>query len=112
MSSPSEQYTFDPAVVAQAGGKQDIEGFRTQMRDLLGDEGKISPYSFGAEQQSAAGRARELRSKYIERTIKKEENKRKENANKIGQALQLLGASPFQAELGAMKDFALREALS
>lgn len=112
MSSPSERYTFDPAVIAQAGGKQDIEGFRTQMRDLLGDEGKISPYSFGAEQRSAAGRARELQSKYIERTIKKEEKKRQENANKIGQALQLLGASPFQAELGAMKDFALREALS
>lgn len=112
MSSPSAQYQFDPAVIARAGNKQSIEDFRTQMRNMLGEEPSISPYSFGAEQQSAAAKARDLRSQYIERTIKKEEKKRQENANKLGEALRLLGASPFQTELGAMKDFALREALS
>ncbi len=116
MSSPAAQYEFDPAVVAQGGGKQDIEGFRTQMRNLLRDDApdQRGGSAMYAERmgQSAASRARELQSQYIERTIKKEEKKRQENANKIGQALQLLGASPFQTELGAMKDFALREALS
>lgn len=112
MSSPSATYQPDVAAVAKAGGKQDIEAFRTQMQKLLPEASQTSPYSFGAEQQSAASRARQLQQEHIKRVIAKEESKRKENANKIGQALAILGVSPYQNELSTMRQFAIGEALA
>lgn len=110
MSDPSATYQLDPTVVAKSGSKQDIGEFRSSMEKLLTPEQKVSPYSFGAEQQSAASRARQLQQERIKRVIAKEEVKRKENADKLSRAIAMIGYSPYKTELDTMLNFAVGEA--
>lgn len=110
MSDPSATYQLDPTVVSKSGGKQDIGEFRSSMEKLLTPEQKVSPYSFGAEQQSAASKARQLQQEHIKRVISKEELKRKENAAKLSRAIGMIGYSPYQTELNTMLNFAVGEA--